>query len=532
VGANTITITVTAQDGTAKTYTITITREGSGSSNGGGGGSSSSGGSNSPRYNITTAKQHGMPRVATMTYTGTVQDNQLTGTITKEMVQADINAAGIDPDGIALTFIITNNSSYNNQTISIAGNALDLLRSSGVKYVQVQTGIFRFHFDSAAIQSLDSQTTGTVTVSAAPISPLSDAANAAIGSRPVFDFTVHDSTGSTVTSYGSGTVTRGIRYTADNTENTGSLFIVKIVDGNVQWIDRSSYDNGWMIWSGDSNSVYGVGYKAPAPAFTDTTGHWAKDDIDFAASRGLISGTGAAAFSPDTAITRADFLMALGRLSSADVSGYTTGSFTDVPAANPAMPYIQWAVTNNIVQGIGDNNFGPDHHITREQLAVIMVNYAKATNYPLPVSRQAVTFADDAAINAYAKEAVKAIQQTGVISSKSDNRFDPQGIVTRAESSTILRRFTKLVIDGNTARGWVRNDIGQWQYITPDGRTVTGWLNTASGIWYWFDDKGIMVAGEWVQIGGRWYYLYDDGQMAANTTIDGYEVGEDGARKE
>ena len=497
-----------------------------------GGGSSSSGGSSSPRYNITTAKQHSMPKVATMTYTGTVQDDQLTCTITKDMVQADVNAAGTDPDGIALTFIITNSSIYNSQTISIAGDALDLLRSSGVKYVQVQTGIFRFHFDSAAISSLDSQTTGTVTVSAAPISPLSDAANAVIGNRPVFDFTIHDSAGNTVTSYGNGTVTRGIRYTADSTENTGSLFIVKIVDGTVQWIDRSSYDNGWMIWSGDSNSVYGVGYKAPAPAFTDTTSHWAKDDIDFATSRGLISGTGATAFSPDTAIIRADFLMALGRLSGADVSGYTTGSFTDVPAASPAMPYIQWAVANNIVQGTGDNSFGPDNHITREQMAVIMVNYAEATGHTLPVSRLAVTFADDAQISTYAKEAVKAIQQTGVISGKADNLFDPQGSVTRAEAGTILRRFTKLVIDGNTARGWVRNDIGQWQYITPDGRTVTGWLNTASGIWYWFGDKGIMAAGEWVQIGGRWYYFYDDGQMAANTTIDGYEVGEDGARKE
>ena len=36
-------------------------------------------------------------------------------------------------------------------------------------------------------------------------------------------------------------------------------------------------------------SVYGVGYKNPAPAFTDITGHWAADNILFAASRGLLS---------------------------------------------------------------------------------------------------------------------------------------------------------------------------------------------------------------------------------------------------
>jgi len=403
-----------------------------------------SGGSSWSAYN-TTDKQPNMPKVATMTYTGTVQNKRLIFTITKSMAQEAINKAGTNPNGIALEFDITNSSIYNCQTINIEGDALDLIKSSGVKYIQVQTDIFRFRFDSAAIISLDSQTTGTVMVSADP-AELSDAAKAAIGSRPVFDFTVKDSTGKTVTSYGSGRITRGIKYTAADTEKSGNLFIVKIVDSKVQWIDKSSYNDGWVTWSSDSNSVYGVGYKTPAPAFTDTTSHWGKDNIDFVASRDLISGTSATTFAPDTAITRAAFLMALGKLSGADVSGYTTSSFTDVPATNPAMPYIEWAVENKITQGIGDNKFGPDNPITREQMAVMMVNYAKATGYTLPVSRQAVTFADSAKISASTKDAVKAIQQTGVISGKPNNLFDPQGSATRAEASAILRRFVELVI--------------------------------------------------------------------------------------
>ena len=494
---------------------------------GGGGG----GGSSSPSYNITTDKQPNMPKVSTMTYAGTVQNNCLTCTITKSMIQAAVNKAGTDPDGIALAFVITNGGSYHCQTISIAGDALDLLKSSGVNYVLVQTDIFRFQFDSAAISSLDSQTAGTVAVSADPVSMLSGAASAAIGNRPAFGFTVKDSAGKTVTSYGSGTVTRGIKYTAVSTEKTGSLFIVKIVDGKVQWIDKSSYDNGWILWSGDSNAVYGVGYKTPAPAFTDTANHWAKDDIDFVASHDLISGTSATTFFPDTAITRATFLMALGKLSGADVSGYTASSFTDVPDTNPAMPYIEWAVKNNIVQGIGDNKFGPDSLITREQMAVMMMGYAKATGYTLPVSQQATTFADDAKISSWAKEAVKAIQQTGVISGKPNNLFDPQGSATRAEAATILRRFVELVIDEGAARGWVQNDAGQWQYINTYGNAVTGWLNTEANK-YWFDDKGIMAADKWVQISGKWYYFYADGKLAVNVTIDGYTVGADGARKE
>ena len=102
------------------------------------------------------------------------------------------------------------------------------------------------------------------------------------------------------------------------------------------------------------------------------------------------------------------------------MSGYTTSSFTDVANTSPAMPYIEWAVQNKIVQEIGNNQFGPDQLISRQDMAVMMVNYAKATGYTLPVSRQAVTFDDDAKISADVKDAVKAIQQTGVINGKMD----------------------------------------------------------------------------------------------------------------
>lgn len=115
------------------------------------------------------------------------------------------------------------------------------------------------------------------------------------------------------------------------------------------------------------------------------------------------------------------------------------------------MPYIEWAVQNKIVQGVGNNRFSPDSVITREQMAVMMAGFAQATGYTLPVQKQAVTFADGAKISPWAKEAVRAIQQTGVVEGKDNNRYDPAGIATRAEASTILRRFIKFVIDEDAA---------------------------------------------------------------------------------
>ena len=106
----------------------------------------------------------------------------------------------------------------------------------------------------------------------------------------------------------------------------------------------------------------------------------------------------------------------------------------------------------------------------------------------------------------------------------------PKGTATRAEVATILRRFVEIVIDPQTANGWQQNDSGQWSYYR-NGKPVKGRLSDDQK-WYWLDKTtGMMFAGGWKQIDGKWYYFYTDGTMAVNTTIDGYTIGSDGARK-
>ncbi len=494
-------------------------------------GTSSGGGSSTtPDTGITIEKQPNMPATVKKNITGAVKDNTLSFSITEAMVKDAVAAVTNKADGIAVRFNLTG-TGYGNISGTFNRAALEALKTAGVKYTQFTSAVLDLTLDLKTIEEALGQTTGNVTVSAVTQDKLSDAAKALIGNRPVFDITIIGANGAIVSDLKGGAATIGIPYKPSLTEKTDNLYAVYVdKNGTPQLLD-SSYDNGQVIFSRNSLSVYGVSYKAPAPAFTDTTTHWAKNDIDFVASRDLISSTTATTFSPDTAISRADFLMALGKLSGADVSGYKTSSFTDVKVTDTAMPYIEWAVKNEIVQGIGNNQFGPDIKIRRQDMAVMMTNYAKATGYTLPVSRQTITFADNAKISSYAKDAVKAIQQAGIIAGKGNNLFDPQGNATRAEASIILRSFVELVIDKGTARGWVQNDAGQWQYINTYGKATTGWLTTPEGDKYWFGDQGNMAAGKWVQSGSKWYYFDTSGKLAVNTTIDGYEVGADGARK-
>ncbi len=59
------------------------------------------------------------------------------------------------------------------------------------------------------------------------------------------------------------------------------------------------------------------------------------------------------------------------------------------------------------------------------------------------------------------------------------------------------------------------------------GVMVTGWQKINNS-WYYFQGSGAMVTG-WQSIDGKWYYMNEQGVMSANTIVDGYKVGADGA---
>ncbi|PFP23528.1 hypothetical protein COJ96_23910 [Bacillus sp. AFS073361] len=87
----------------------------------------------------------------------------------------------------------------------------------------------------------------------------------------------------------------------------------------------------------------------------------------------------------------------------------------------------------------------------------------------------------------------------------------------------------KYYLDGSGVMktGWVTVS-GKWYYLDSTGVMKTGWLDV-SGKRYYLNTDGSRVTG-WKQINVKWYFFNKDGVMAANTTVDGYKLGADGAR--
>ena len=547
------------------TCTVSVTKRtnGGGSSGGGngnsggsgnGGGSSSGGGSSNGNNGssgggstIVARPDETKPDTPTTSQTKpATPDKNGNVAVDNGTVQSAINTAkndakknGNTANGVAVVIPVTPKEGQNSFNVTINAQTLNTLVREKVKRLEINIeGVVVGGMDTKLLKWLDTlSANGDVIFRVKKTDPsgLSKEAKAAIGTRPVYDLSLVYLSGgkeTPITDFGGHTIAVRLPYAPAKEEQAGNLYAVYVDGkGKVEWLTRSSYDPdlGTVVFEAGHFSIYGIGYKNPAPDFTDIKNHWAADNIIFVASRGLLAGTGNNQFSPDTGMTRGMFVTALGRLAGIDQADYKTGKFTDVKADAYYAPYVNWAAEKGIVNGTSATTFSPDTNITREQMAVIMANYAKKLGYDLPVAHEAVTFADNAQISGWAAKEVKAMQQAGIMAGKGGNRFDPKGTATRAEVATVLRRFVEIVIDPQTAQGWMQNHSGSWQYLK-NGKPATGWLQDDKK-WYWLDSNGWMFTGGWKQIDGKWYYFYSDGSMAVNTTIDGYAIGSDGARK-
>ena len=509
-----------------------------GSSSGGSGssGGSSSGDSDDSDNNDNTNQTEDKPQAPVTGETKPIQpDKNGNAAVDNSSVQSAIDKAkqdakknGTTENGIAVTVPITSAAGQTSFNVTIKAQTLDLLVKENVRQFTVATDhLVSVNIGLDTLKQLDTASAGgDIILRADKVDALrSTEAKAAIGTRPAYDLSlVYLSSGkeTPIANLNGHTISVRLPYTSAKGEQTGNLYAVYVDDaGKVEWITKSSYDASLkaVVFETGHFSIYGIGYKNPAPAFTDITGHWAADNILFVASRGLLSGTSDTTFSPGIGMTRGMFVTALGRLAGINPDSYKTGKFTDVKADAYYAPYVNWAAQTGIVEGVTAITFAPDTNINREQMAVIMANYAKKLGYDLPKTLQAVTFADNAQISSWAKNAVGAMQQAGILTGKANNRFNPKGTAVRAEVATVLRRFVEIVIDPQTANGWQQNDSGQWNYYR-NGESVKGWLSEDQK-WYWLDKvTGIMFAGDWKQIDGKWYYFYADGTMAVNTASD------------
>lgn len=162
---------------------------------------------------------------------------------------------------------------------------------------------------------------------------------------------------------------------------------------------------------------------------------WYADAAVYCRDNGLMSGTSATTFSPDTAMTRAMLAAVLYRLAgSPAVAG--TDAFTDTAAGAWYADAVLWASQSGIIGGYGGGLFGADDPVTREQLATILWRCSGS-----PAAEAGADYADEGAIASWASAAADWARASGYISGMDGNRFVPGGRATRAQAAAILMRY-------------------------------------------------------------------------------------------
>ena len=161
---------------------------------------------------------------------------------------------------------------------------------------------------------------------------------------------------------------------------------------------------------------------------------WATEAIESLAAKGVISGKADGIFAPLDNVTRAEFVKILVGAFGLENSS-ANASFVDVPASHWAYSFIASASSKGIVNGVGAGTFGTNMNITRQDIVALCYRLAQSQGVSFTPSG---TFADEAQIADYAKEAAASLKAAGIISGKGNDVFDPTAFATRAEATKII----------------------------------------------------------------------------------------------
>ena len=165
--------------------------------------------------------------------------------------------------------------------------------------------------------------------------------------------------------------------------------------------------------------------------------HWAVAAIQYVYDNGLMIGVSNTEFAPEQTTTRAMIVSMLARLE--NVTSAESAGFADVSDGDWYATAVNWAATEGIVSGTGEGDFSPNAAITREQLAAMLMNYAAYKGEDVSARADLSAYTDQP--STWATEAMQWAVAEGLISGVTNTELQPQGNATRAQVAAILQRF-------------------------------------------------------------------------------------------
>jgi len=223
----------------------------------------------------------------------------------------------------------------------------------------------------------------------------------------------------------------------------GEVIILVNTDSGEEVVKKSVVDSGDVYaLIGGSGTIKVINNSK---IFADvSSANWFYNSVAFVNSRGLFVGVSDTEFAPNMPMTRAMLATVLHRLEDNEHLGAGT-VFSDVPAKEWYSDGVTWVSSAGIVSGYGNGAFGANDSITREQLAVMLCNYANYIDMNTIERGDTGRFADAGFTAAWANDAVRWAVGVGIMHGDGTN-LNPKGEATRAEVATMIMRFISVLV--------------------------------------------------------------------------------------
>ncbi|AGB18640.1 S-layer homology domain-containing protein [Thermoanaerobacterium thermosaccharolyticum] len=179
--------------------------------------------------------------------------------------------------------------------------------------------------------------------------------------------------------------------------------------------------------------------------FKDISNHWAKDDIEYMASKYITDGITPDTFNPEGNVTRAQFAAFLIKLLNVPYQTKAT-PFTDVKSSDWYYNDVTTAYNIGLVKGVSPDKFAPNDNITREQMAAMALDALKYMGKDTAISQDEVTkflaqYKDANNVSSWAKEAVAASVKYNIMNGMTQVTYSPLSTSTRAQAIAVISRL-------------------------------------------------------------------------------------------
>ena len=375
----------------------------------------------------------------------TITNTTASVSISNSSLLRNVNAALKNSNDPKVKVFVKNIGSATTLKVTLPASALTTLGKAGGS-ISIESRIATVTLDDTILSAM-ANTKGTnvvLKVAPVPADNLSTVQAAAVNGAPVYDLTLV--CGSDEVNFNGGIATVELPHTLDANQSADGVVVSYLTDDGTLEACSTSYNQsaGIVTFRTDHFSKYVVGYDPTLiwnNTYVDVTSDdWFYDAVQYVAANGMMSGIGSNQFAPAVTTNRAMVVTVLHRLQNTPIPN-AANTFQDVADDQWYSDAVLWAAEHEIVGGYGNGQFGPTDSITREQLAVILYNYAVYTGVDTTASFDLSSFTDAEFTSTWAKEAVSWSVSVGLLSGKGNGILDPTGTATRAEVAQMLMNY-------------------------------------------------------------------------------------------